>query len=212
LFQTPSGHILASTNYKDGYFHFHLANPIEDGSYTCRVPQQHVASACLHGNHNATGQASVVVDRMEARMTLMEAEVRSLRHDKLQLEQQVTVLQNNLTQKVDILDNQFTQKVNNLQNDLTQKADLNDLTQNFAVLKNNLTQQAASFNDLDKRMSLELGLLMTNVTHMIHGEILCKACYICIGYLADSQWPFTGTHGAPFDQDCDYPIRFALKH
>mgnify|MGYP003406685446 CR=1 FL=1 len=51
-------------------------------------------------------------------MTLMEAEVRSLRHDKLQLEQQVTVMQNNLTQNVELLRVNVTEGDRLLSNEL----------------------------------------------------------------------------------------------
>ena len=54
---------------------------MEGGTYTCRVPP---AESCLNGNN--TGEATVMVDKMEARFAVMEGRQVALeaRNEELQ--------------------------------------------------------------------------------------------------------------------------------
>ena len=72
---------LSSSGYHDNSFHLTLPNPVEGGSYTCRVPP---ATACLHGN--GTREATLTVDKMEARLAVLEARQSALEGKNVHLE------------------------------------------------------------------------------------------------------------------------------
>ena len=64
-FQTPSGQIVDSSKYSNGYFSLLLpVSEIEEGSYTCQVSSQD-NNTCLHGH--ADVKAQVEVDSITAK-------------------------------------------------------------------------------------------------------------------------------------------------
>ena len=104
--QTPGGQLLPSTQYSNGQFLLLLDNPVTGGSYTCEVPQASSSAACVK-NGTRGGGANVTVDRLEARLALLEAELNTLReqrghqqHDSAVLQQQVQALTQQLNQHV----------------------------------------------------------------------------------------------------------------
>ena len=70
---------MSSSQYKDGQFLLLLDNPVTGGSYTCNVSQTHASSGCPHGSGAYSGDASVTVDKVEARLSLLEAENEKLK-------------------------------------------------------------------------------------------------------------------------------------
>ena len=97
---------MPSTQYSNGQFLLLLDNPVTDGSYTCEVPQASSSAACVK-NGTRGGGANVTVDRLEARLALLEAELSTLReqlghqqHDSAVLQQQVQALTQQLNQHV----------------------------------------------------------------------------------------------------------------
>nr|KAG5701400.1 hypothetical protein BaRGS_032732 [Batillaria attramentaria] len=75
---TPSGD-LASTKYENGYFYLHLPNPMKGGNYTCILPTNVTATACVSTGAGLSPQSAIFVDRVEARLTLLEAENTALK-------------------------------------------------------------------------------------------------------------------------------------
>ncbi|KAK7105732.1 hypothetical protein V1264_017073 [Littorina saxatilis] len=81
---TPSGSVVPSTSYSDGQFRLQLPNPVLGGSYTCRVPASAAAaSPCVPGTSQHRAEASVSVDRVEARLALLEGQHRQLEKERL---------------------------------------------------------------------------------------------------------------------------------
>nr|QBA18394.1 VIgL family C1q-related protein 4 isoform 1 [Littorina littorea] len=115
--ETPSGQTEQSSSYKDGSFLLKLPNPVEGGTYTCRLP---LSAACLHGG---TGEPTLTVAKMEARLAVLEARQEG---ENSELKSLVRDLQNNnsdLTTKYNALENQnsdLTTKYNALNRLLNQ--------------------------------------------------------------------------------------------
>ena len=87
--QTPDGTTHNSTDFNNGNFRLLLDNPVKGGNYTCRIPSQHLADACLRSNTTRQGEATLFVDKVDARLTLLEKE-------NEQLKQENSVLKNSM--------------------------------------------------------------------------------------------------------------------
>ena len=128
--------MVPSSIYTDGCFHLHLVRPLQEGTYVCLVPP---SSTCLPANDNAfVGQASIKVERGDMRMILMEAELTSLKQDKLQLQQKLDALTMSLISR----DEELKQQLNR---------DINTQTQQVVDINNTLTQQAVDINTLTQQ-------------------------------------------------------------
>ena len=79
--QTPDGSTYNSTDFSDGNFRLLLDNPVRGGNYTCRIPSHLLAAACLQGNDAHEGEATLIVDELDARLTLLEQENEQLKHE-----------------------------------------------------------------------------------------------------------------------------------
>ena len=75
---------VSSDGYEDGSFTLHLTAPIIAGSYNCHVRTDNLPQACRTGA--ITKQATRVIDGLEARLTLMEAEMNDLKSTNQQLQ------------------------------------------------------------------------------------------------------------------------------
>ena len=84
--------MLESSAFSNGYYHLHLAYPVQAGTYLCRVPGQYLTSSCLHGDHDLAGQASVTVDGVQAKVIVMEAELRAVKVKTQQLKQELDLV------------------------------------------------------------------------------------------------------------------------
>ncbi|KAK7105601.1 uncharacterized protein [Littorina saxatilis] len=91
---TPSETIVPSDGYTDGHFQLFVTS---GGDYTCRIPQHAAADVCLDDDFSRN--ATVHVDRMEARLTLMEARQDQLEKENEQLKQRETSLEAQLDNK-----------------------------------------------------------------------------------------------------------------
>ena len=78
---------MSSSQYKDGQFLLLLDNPVTGGSYTCNVSQTHAASGCPHGSSAHPGDASITVDKVDARLSVLEAENEKLKERLAQRDQ-----------------------------------------------------------------------------------------------------------------------------
>jgi hypothetical protein len=106
---TPSGHLLVSSGYHDNQFFLLVPNPVEGGAYSCNIP---AAQACVNGNGSA--QASLTLDKLEARLVVMEAtmeaKVTDLQAKNVVLEAKDAALQS----EVDILKRRVSFHARNL--------------------------------------------------------------------------------------------------
>ena len=75
----PSGQVPASSNYSGSQFLLFVPSPVPDGSYTCRVPKQNRAAACLQGNNNTRAETSIVVNGVTASLLLLTAELTDMK-------------------------------------------------------------------------------------------------------------------------------------
>ena len=78
---------MSSSQYKDGQFLLLLDNPVTGGSYTCNVSQTHAASGYPHGSSTHPGDASIAVDKVDARLSVLEAENEKLKERLAQRDQ-----------------------------------------------------------------------------------------------------------------------------
>nr|KAG5689868.1 hypothetical protein BaRGS_002379 [Batillaria attramentaria] len=75
-YETPSGR-QSSSKYQDGRFYLQLPNPVEGGEYSCILPSTDPATSCLPDG--SLLEAALVVDEMQVRLTLLEAENKDLK-------------------------------------------------------------------------------------------------------------------------------------
>ena len=94
--QTPQGSVHSSSSYSGGQFHFLLPAPPQTGRYTCRLPDRWAGTACLPNSPTASPRASVVLDGLAGRLTLLEAEQDALRRDNLLLRSEKEALERRL--------------------------------------------------------------------------------------------------------------------
>jgi chromosome segregation ATPase len=74
--------VVPSTTYANGVFQLHVQS---GAHYSCKVPQQASADACL----TSQSHADVTVDPVEARLTLLEAKQGQLQDENCHLKQQL---------------------------------------------------------------------------------------------------------------------------
>ena len=96
--QTPSGEVLPSTQYSNGQFLLLLDNPVTAGSYTCKVPQAFASSACIHGNNEQAGEATISIDSTESRLLALEAQQRALLAENMELKERLAHMELNHTE------------------------------------------------------------------------------------------------------------------
>lgn len=75
---TPSS-TKASTSYDSNFFKLLVDNPVEGGDYSCHIPSRDFLSACLHPNETNRGQATLYVDKVMARLTILDSENKELK-------------------------------------------------------------------------------------------------------------------------------------
>ena len=78
---------MPSSAYRYGFYYLSLPNPVESGSYTCRIPP---AESCVPGNE--AGEATVNVDKVDARFAVMEGRQAALEAKNVVLENENTAL------------------------------------------------------------------------------------------------------------------------
>ena len=115
MLQTPSGSVQASNGYNDGNFILLLSGRVEEGTYTCRVPQNYSAIACLHSNR--TELASLKVDKVEVRLTLLEAQQLSLQAENEKLKEE----NRNLSATLQEEDSRLNQQMRDIRQDLLEE-------------------------------------------------------------------------------------------
>ncbi|KAK7455347.1 hypothetical protein BaRGS_00039468, partial [Batillaria attramentaria] len=78
IFQTPSSFALIGTNKYDGsHFHLALDNPVTGGDYTCRLSPSSPAAGCLQSDDPLLREATLNVDEVKGRLTLIESQLQT---------------------------------------------------------------------------------------------------------------------------------------
>ena len=117
--QSPSGGRYNSSSYGDGQYHWLVPNAVEEGSYTCLIPSRYVHVLCLPPGTSQSPEATLAVDDLKVRMTLVEAQQRSLQQENVQLKADNQQLKaDNLQLKAN--DQRFTQNISSLQQHVMQ--------------------------------------------------------------------------------------------
>ena len=152
---------------------FRVLNPVSGGSYTCRVSGSRAVSASASDAFQHAAEASVSVDRVEARLTLMEAANNKLRfpqqpawaaggqtyQDNRQLNQQVGQLMKG--------SHQFNQQVEQL------PQVNNQLSQQVGQLmkgSNQFGQQVGQLSQVNNQLSQQVGQL-TKGSHLLNRQV-----------------------------------------
>nr|QBA18365.1 VIgL family ZP-related protein 1 isoform 3 [Littorina littorea] len=88
---TPALKTMSSSGYDNGNFYLTLPSPVVGGNYTCNIPRHFLPDVCVKdGNHaNFTVTSSVLVDEVKARLSLVEAEKRTLKSENRELKDRV---------------------------------------------------------------------------------------------------------------------------
>ncbi|XP_070198000.1 uncharacterized protein [Littorina saxatilis] len=84
---TPALETMSSSGYDNGIFYLTLPSPVAGGNYTCNIPRHFLPDVCVkNGNQeNNTVTSSVLVDEVKARLSLLEAEKRTLKSEYREL-------------------------------------------------------------------------------------------------------------------------------
>nr|KAG5703584.1 hypothetical protein BaRGS_000969 [Batillaria attramentaria] len=165
---SPLGTKLSSTSSSGGVFSLLLPNPVTGGSYTCRLPPNAAAVACLPPNSPALAGATVLVDETEARLAVLEGQQGVLRSENNQLKVKVeqcaqacgsSSAVTTLTAALESLKNRVTQLEtghNSLSGDNSQlTAENARLRQENANLTSQLTSLQTRVNDLERDLTAE---------------------------------------------------------
>ena len=131
---------MPSSEFRDGPFRLRVANPVEGGAYTCLLPP-----AALLGD---AVNASVDVDAVEARLTLLEADNRRLKGSNSRLQGQVTGLEGEVTglkgevTKLQGNNSRLQGQVTGLEGQVTDLLGENEDLRKTMTLQDNVTSQA----------------------------------------------------------------------
>ena len=141
----------------------------------CRVPP---SSTCLPADQSTSvGQASIKVERWEMRMMLMEAELASLKQDKVQLQQELNAIDRSMTQKVRAEVGQLTQQLNTEVDQLTNQlnTEVGQMKQQFNRDIDQLKQHFKSeVGQLTQQLNTEVGQLTQQAVDI--NQTLIKRC------------------------------------
>nr|QBA18395.1 VIgL family C1q-related protein 3 isoform 1 [Littorina littorea] len=90
IWTTPTMETPASSGYDNGHFYLTLSSPVVGGNYTCHIPHHLLSDVCVTESNydNPALTARVLVCEVKARMSLLEAEHRTLKADNRELRQQ----------------------------------------------------------------------------------------------------------------------------
>nr|KAG5689857.1 hypothetical protein BaRGS_002368 [Batillaria attramentaria] len=137
-YETPSGR-QSSSKYQDGRFYLQLPNPVEGGEYSCILPSTDPATSCLPDG--SLLEAALVVDEMQVRLTLLEAENKDLKAKNTDMKAAVKDLKAENTDMI--------AAVKDLKAENTDmKAENTDMKAAVRDLKAETTDMKAAVNDL----------------------------------------------------------------
>ena len=148
--QSPSGEVLPSTQYSNGQFLLLLLdNLVTAGSYTCKVPQAFASSACIHGNNEQAGEATISIDSTESRLLELEAQQRALLAENMELKERLAHMELNHTEQTGQSLHNDSALVQQVQ-DLGQQLQLQQ--QQVQGLEEQLQERNQSRSDLSKQV------------------------------------------------------------
>ncbi|KAK7094074.1 uncharacterized protein [Littorina saxatilis] len=80
---TPTGDKLNSTDYSDGRFYLSLLAPVVEGTYTCRIPPQHLSHTCLTDSRHGNDFVRVDSNQINVLQTVFEQKTFTEENEKL---------------------------------------------------------------------------------------------------------------------------------
>lgn len=92
MLQFPSGKTELVSTHVNGTFVLTLPNPVEGGNYTCRLGSRLPPLSCLSQNGSILGSASVFVDEVKMRLSLLESGHELIRTEKQGLQAEIDLL------------------------------------------------------------------------------------------------------------------------
>lgn len=114
--QFPSGEKHLTSMQFNGFFIINLPNPVEGGSYTCRLSSQLPPASCLPQNASVLRSSSVSVDEVRMRLSLVEAEQDILQNEKRVEIDRLTEENRRVKELAESLQNQLDNKTYLIQN------------------------------------------------------------------------------------------------
>ncbi|XP_070206564.1 uncharacterized protein [Littorina saxatilis] len=87
---TPTGDTLNSTDYSNGRFYLSLLAPVVGGTYTCRIPPQHLSHTCLNDSRNYNN--FVRVDSIQINVLQTVFEQKTLKEEAKKLNDRIVNL------------------------------------------------------------------------------------------------------------------------
>ncbi|KAK7108225.1 uncharacterized protein [Littorina saxatilis] len=121
VWTTPENQTLPSTYEQNGQFALAVPNPLVSGEYTCKIDNSSPATLCIPSDSPLRQNATVLVDRVEGRIALMDSEMKTT-------SKQVQVLKtekDQMTVQILTLEAEKAQMAAEIQNLSSQMLDLN---------------------------------------------------------------------------------------
>ena len=104
VYQDPDGTVHNSTDFDHGSFRLLITNPVKGGNYTCRIPPQHLVDACVPINATHQGETSLFMDKVDARLMLLENENERLKLTSNARYNQLLTMNDFLRQRLDTIE------------------------------------------------------------------------------------------------------------
>lgn len=165
---TPSGTKLASSGSTQGEFSLLLPNPVEGGSYTCRLAPE---DACVLSASPGLAQDVVLVDETEARLAVLEAQQLTLSQENDRLTLQTAQCQqagSTYAANMDALRGRVTQLETRHANLEVSNNQLKADNSRLRADNSNLTSQLSSLKTEVTRLSSELRGEDSSQSHVIN--------------------------------------------
>ena len=89
---------VASTFQENGRFFLAVPNPFIGGNYTCNIDNSSTATLCIPSNSPLRRGATVLVDGVEGRISLMGSEMQTMKSKETQMAGQIQTLQTEKSQ------------------------------------------------------------------------------------------------------------------
>lgn len=156
MWTTPTGQEETSSDVANGRFLLTLSNPVQGGTYTCRLADPSVVSACVStykNMHFLKWGARVHVDESQARLSLLSAEMGSMTKRDEELESKLEA-----QRQADTAFFETDKKLMSELNDVAKEVDVQRergeaLTSDVARMRSEMNRLRTDYNQLRSEMS-----------------------------------------------------------